>query len=216
MAGRDRRLKAHPRVVAPAAFARRAYCTARAAHAKVREQRFGRTSMSRAAIFGSLLIATLCLSTGAGAAKNLPEVISLEDFTAFLKRAVGDKVDVKVGIGGFVANLGEVAIGWVGEKSEGKTGDALVIDAIGLMKIACDDATVKLSPVASQSLDGVRVLRQSFSCSIFGLIEQYSEAIIIEDGARFEAFYNGGPGKERAAIVKSGDGIVAALVAMYR
>jgi hypothetical protein len=148
--------------------------------------------------------------------QELPADVSLEEFTAFLKRAVGDKVDVKLGVGGFVANLGEVAIGWVGEKSEGKPGDALVTDAIGLMKIACDDATLKLSPVANQSLDGVRVLRQSFTCSIFGMIDQYSEAIIAEDGARFEAFYNGGLATERAAIIRSGDGIVAALVATYR
>src|SRR4051812_32153488 len=73
----------------------------------------GDRTMPRLAGFACLLIASLCLSSGSFAAKKLPGDISLEEFTEFLKRAAGDDVEVKVGIGGFVGKVRGVDVGWI-------------------------------------------------------------------------------------------------------
>ena len=172
--------------------------------------------MPRLAVFACLLIASLCHSSGCFAAKKLPADISVEEFTEFLKRAAGDDVVVRVGIGGFVGKVRGVDIGWIEGKLAGKSADTLVAEAIDLMKILCDASTFQLSALANQTLDGVRVLRQSFSCRWFGPITQYNEAVIVEDGDRFQTFYNGGLGEQRAAIAKVVDDIIGALVEMYR
>jgi hypothetical protein len=51
---------------------------------------------------------------------------------------------------------------------------------------------------------------------MFGPITQFNEALVVEDGERFQIFYNGGLGEQRDAIAKVGDDIVGALVATYR
>ena len=135
---------------------------------------------------------------------------------AFLQKAVGDDVEVRQGITGYVATSGDVSIGWIGRPLEGKTGDTLVAEAMDLMQVLCDKPSLQMSAIARQNLDGIRVLRQSFECRNFGPISQYGEVIVLEDGDRFETFYNGALAQQRPRVVKVSDGIVRVLVEMYR
>src|SRR5262245_4617252 len=172
--------------------------------------------MHRLAVLACLLIASVCLASGSAAAKKLPEGVSLEEFTEILKRAAGSDVPAQAGIGGFVAKVRGIEVGWIEGKAEGKTAATLVGDAIDLVKIMCNESSLQLSAVTRQALDGVRLLRQSFSCRVFGPITQYNEALVVEDGDRFQIFYNGGLGEQRDTIAKVGDDIVAVLVDTYR
>ena len=172
--------------------------------------------MHRLAVLACLLVASVCLSSGSAAAKKLPAGVSLEEFTDLLKRAAGPDVQAGVGIGGFVAKVRGVDVGWIEGKVEGKAAETLVGEAIDLMKIACDESTLQLSAITRQVLDGVRLLRQSFSCRVLGPITQYNEALVAEDGDQFQIFYNGGLVEQRDAIAKVGDDIVGVLVATYR
>jgi hypothetical protein len=51
---------------------------------------------------------------------------------------------------------------------------------------------------------------------MFGPITQFNEALVVEDGDRFQIFYIGGLGEQRDAIAKVGDDIVGVLVETYR
>src|SRR5215475_3410751 len=104
--------------------------------------------MLRIAVFACLLAASLCLPSGADAAKKLPAEVSFDDFVAFLQKAVGDDVEVREGIIGYVATSGEVSIGWIGRPLEGKTGEALLAEALDLMQAICDKPTLQLSAIA--------------------------------------------------------------------
>jgi hypothetical protein len=126
--------------------------------------------MHRLAVLACLLIAGIGLSISSAAAKKLPASVSLQELTELLKRAAGPDVMVGQGIGGFVAKVRGIDVGWIEGTMDGRTGEALVGEAISLMKIACDESSFQLSAVTRQLLDGVRLLRQSFSCRVFGPI----------------------------------------------
>jgi hypothetical protein len=172
-------------------------------------------ALSHVAIVATFLITSLVASSSY-AAKTLPEDTSLEAFTEFFKKAVGDDVEIKPGIGGFVGKANGIDVGYIEGTMDGKAGDTLLGEAIDLMKIICREDSLQLSPVANQTLDGPRLLRRSFSCTVFGPITQYNEALIIEDGTRFQTFYLGSLGENRPTTTKVADGVVAALISLYR
>ena len=172
--------------------------------------------MWRTAVFASLLIASLYVPNDSYAAKTLPDEVSLEEFAAFMKKAVGEDVEVKAGLLGYVAKLGEVEIGRLAFPAEGKSDDALFKIVTDLTRMMCDQSTVQPSTIARQKLDGINLLRQSFECrTMMGPIK-FSDTILIEDGDRFEAFLSGAGAEHRPGVVKANDGIERVLVEMYR
>jgi len=172
--------------------------------------------MRRITVIASLLIASLCLPGDSYAAKKLPEEVSLEEFAAFLKKALGEDVEVKVGLLGYEAKLGEVEIGRLAFPTEGKSDDTLFKIVTDLTRMMCDQTTVQPSTIARQRLDGINLLRQSFECRTMTGPIKFGDAILIEDGDRFEAFLSGASAEHSPGVVKVNDGIVRVLVEMYR
>ena len=172
--------------------------------------------MWRTAVFACLMIASLCLPSGSYAAKTLPDEVSLEEYAAFLKKALGEGVEVKAGLLGYEAKLGEVEIGRLAFPTEGKSDDTLFKIVTDLTRMTCDQSTVQPSTIARQKLDGINLLRQSFECrTMMGPIK-FGDAILIEDGDKFEAFLSGAAAEHRSGVAKVNDGIVRVLVEMYR
>jgi len=172
--------------------------------------------MWRTTVIASLLIAGLCLPSGSYAAKKLPEEVSLEQYAAFLKKAVGEDIEVKSGLIGYEAKVGEVEIGRIAFPTEGKSDDTLFQVVTNLMQINCDPSTLQSSTIARERLDGMNLLRQSFECRTVQGPIRFGAAILIEDGDRFEAFLIGAAAAHRPAVLKVSEAIAGALVEMYR
>jgi len=187
--------------------------------------------MWRIGFFACLLIVAFCLpSSHSAAAKKLPPSVSFEEFQSFLKRAVDPDAEAIINPirgmgpageqGSFLATAQGIKILWFEGETKGKTGDALLTEAMELMWL-CNKQTDKesLNTIAPQDLDGIRLLRQRRECNGSFLGQEFSmfrDGILLEDGERYQTLFGGGSAEERATVTKVIDQIVKALVDLYR
>ena len=151
------------------------------------------------------------------AARTLPQEVSFEEFSAFMEKAFGAAVEeVNRPLGGYGAVVLGIDIAWIEDPMAGRTGAELLNESFGDYPDACEKGSMVLSAAVRQPLDGVTLLRQSCGCVIPGQGDQYAEAVIVEDGSRFQAFHISGGEEQRDATRRIADTIVAALLAAYR
>ena len=161
---------------------------------------------------------TMAFAAPAQAAKKLPAKTTLEEFVAFMNKAVGDAADARAKTEGplgpgFTISAGGREFDYAENVLAGKTPAEVMAALVKNYASFCEDP--KTEDIARQDLGGVQVLRVAITCSMVGHAN-YAEAVVIADGDRFQEFDFGGFAENKAKTVVVGEKLVNALAAAYR
>lgn len=167
-------------------------------------------------ILAAVLAAAFAVT--AEAAKKLPAKTTLDEFVAFMNKAVGDAADARAktegSLGpGFSISAGGREFDFAENVLGGKTAAEVMAALVKDYAAFCEDP--KTQDIARQDLGGVQMLRVAITCSMVGHAN-YAEAVVIADDTRFQEFDFGGFAENKAKTVAAGDKLVNALVNAYR
>ena len=154
----------------------------------------------------------------AAAGKKLPERTSLEAFIAFIDQAIGEtefaaaKPNLPLGPGYSINTRGREL-----EFSEnvlaGKTAPEVMAQLLKNYGAWCEG--LKSEPLTQQEFGGVSLARVAITCNALNH-DNYAEAVVIADDARFQAYDYGGFAENKDKTVAVGERLTAALTAAYR
>lgn len=154
----------------------------------------------------------------AAAGKKLPERTSLAAFVAFMDKAIGEtdfaaaKPNLPLGPG-FSINARGRELEFSENVLAGKTAPDVMAQLLKHYGEWCMD--LKSEPLAQQRLGGVSIARVAITCNALNH-DNYAEAVVVADGARFQAYDYGGFAENKDKTVAVGDKLYSALVAAYR
>jgi hypothetical protein len=158
------------------------------------------------------------VAMAAAAGKKLPERTSFEAFIAFIDQAIGEtefaaaKPNLPLGPGYSINTRGREL-----EFSEnvlaGKTAPEVMAQLLKNYGAWCEG--LKSEPLTQQEFGGVSLARVAITCNALNH-DNYAEAVVIADDARFQAYDYGGFAENKDKTVAVGDKLYAALTSAYR
>ena len=152
------------------------------------------------------------------AGKKLPERTSLEAFVAFIDQAIGEsefaaaKPNLPLGPG-FSINTRGRELEFSENALAGKTAPDVMAQLLKNYGAWCEG--LKSEPITQQEFGGISVMRVAITCNALNH-DNYAEAVVIADDARFQAYDYGGFAENKDKTVAVGERLTAALTAAYR
>ena len=164
------------------------------------------------------LLPAVAMAAAAAAGKKLPERTSFEAFIAFIDQAIGEtefaaaKPNLPLGPGYSINTRGREL-----EFSEnvlaGKTAPEVMAQLLKNYGAWCEG--LKSEPLTQLEFGGISVMRVAITCNALNH-DNYAEAVVIADDARFQAYDYGGFAENKDKTVAVGERLTAALTAAYR
>jgi hypothetical protein len=165
-----------------------------------------------------VLLPAVAMAAAAAGGKKLPERTSLEAFVAFIDKAIGQtefaaaKPNLPLGPG-FSINARGRELEFSENVLAGKTAQDVMAQLLKNYGEWCEG--LKSEPLAQQQLGGVSLARVAITCNALNH-DNYAEAVVIADDARFQAYDYGGFAENKDKTVAVGERLTAALTAAYR